>query len=216
MGRSTELADAAPGGPAAPTAPSGAVLGLPGWEWFNPPAAWAASGDGLDITTDRDTDLWVRTHYGFVRDTGHALLRRVPASFRMRVTFTGGYRDQYDQAGLLLRLDATSWIKAGVEFVDGRRQVSAVVTRGVSDWSVAPLDGPVAGPMTVELDRRGDTVTVRYGADGAAATTLLRLAYFPEGVAAFAGPMCASPEGAGFTARFTGLRLEELPAPAGG
>ncbi|WP_329460508.1 DUF1349 domain-containing protein [Streptomyces sp. NBC_01497] len=213
MGRSTEVAA---GADESSAATPGTVLGLTGWQWFNPPSAWAASDAAFDITTDRDTDLWVRTHYGFVRDTGHALLRPVPAAFTLRVTFAGDYRDQYDQAGLLLRLDATNWIKTGIEYVDGRRQVSAVVTRDVSDWSVAPLDGPATGPVTVELERAGDSVTVRYGTDGAEPSTLLRLAYFPEGAAATAGPMCASPDGSGFTTRFTDLRLAQSPAPAAG
>ncbi|MEW2548537.1 DUF1349 domain-containing protein [Streptomyces sp. NPDC047002] len=198
------------------TAVPGELLGLSGWQWLNQPPDSAPSGGGLTVTTDRDTDFWVRTHYGFVRDTGHALLRPVPGAFRLRVTFAGGYRDQYDQAGLLLRAGAAEWIKAGVEFVDGRRQISAVVTRGVSDWSVAPLEGPVAGPVAVELARDGDTVAVRYGTGGAEPGTLLRLAYFPPDAAAEAGPMCASPDGAGFTTRFSGLRLTEGPEAAGG
>ncbi|WP_345641646.1 DUF1349 domain-containing protein [Streptomyces tremellae] len=188
---------------------------MSGWQWLNPPASSAPSGGGLTVTTDRDTDFWVRTHYGFVRDTGHALLRPVPDAFRLRVTFAGGYRDQYDQAGLLLRAGAADWIKAGVEFVDGHRQISAVVTRGASDWSVAPLDGPVAGPVTVEVARDGDTVTVRYATGGAEPGTLLRLAYFPPDAVAEAGPMCASPDGTGFTIRFSGLRLAEGPGPYG-
>ncbi|MEV4973911.1 DUF1349 domain-containing protein [Streptomyces scopuliridis] len=184
-------------------------FGSTGWTWLNRPAQWAASDDALEITTEPDTDFWMTTHYGFVRDTGHALLRPVPASFRLRVTFSGDYREQYDQAGLLLRLDEKNWIKTGIEYVDGRQQLSAVVTREVSDWNVVPLahltDTPA--PVTVELQREGDTVTILYGLDGEPGT-MLRLAYFPPGVAAQAGPMCASPDGTGFTTRFTALHLE--------
>ncbi|MFJ9210540.1 DUF1349 domain-containing protein [Streptomyces sp. NPDC102264] len=184
-------------------------LGLTDWTWLNRPAQWAAYDDALDITTEPDTDFWVTTHYGFVRDTGHALLRPVPANFRLRVTFSGDYREQYDQAGLLLRLDEKNWIKTGIEYVDGRQQLSAVVTREVSDWNVVPLahlTGTPA-PVTVELRREGDTVTILYGLDGEPGT-MLRLAYFPPGAAAQAGPMCASPDGTGFTTRFTALGLE--------
>ncbi|MFE2636697.1 DUF1349 domain-containing protein [Streptomyces scopuliridis] len=63
--------------------------------------------------------------------------------------------------------------------------------------------------MTVELRREGDTVTILYGLGGEPGT-MLRLAYFPPEVAAQAqaGPMCASPDGTGFTTRFTALHLE--------
>lgn len=188
-----------------------ACFGHTGWTWLNPPASWAPRGDGLEIRTAPDTDFWAATHYGFVRDTGHALLRTVSAEFRLRATFAGDYREQYDQAGLLLRLDAGNWIKAGVEYVDGTEQLSAVVTREVSDWSVVPLArvSAVTSPVTVELHREGDTVTIRYGTGGEEPSALLRLAWFPPGLPARAGPMCASPDGAGCTVRFTALECDD-------
>ncbi|POX42839.1 DUF1349 domain-containing protein [Streptomyces sp. Ru73] len=185
-------------------------FGLDGWRWLNPPAQWVPAEDRVEITTDADTDFWVTTHYGFVRDTGHALLRPVPAGFRLRVTFEGDYREQYDQAGLFLRLDAKNWVKTGIEYVDGHQQLSAVVTREVSDWNVVPLDRitDTPAPVTIEMRREGDHVTVHYGTGGEEPGTLLRLAYFPPGLPAEAGIMCASPDGKGFTTRFTGLRFE--------
>lgn len=179
------------------------------WRWFNEPRCWTATDAELTVGTDEDTDFWRTTHYGFVRDSGHALLRPVGERFRMRVTFSGDYREQYDQAGLLLRADERTWIKAGIEFVDGAPLLSAVVTREVSDWNVVPLMRLAGDPasVTVDLERVDDTVTVRYGWDGRAPDTLLRVAWFPPEVAAEAGPMCASPDGAGFTSRFTSLSL---------
>lgn len=193
------------------TAP--ACFGHTDWTWLNPPTDWTESADGgLDVRTEADTDFWVTTHYGFVRDTGHALLRPVPATFRMRLTFTGDYREQYDQAGLLLRLDERNWVKTGIEYVDGTQQLSAVVTRDVSDWSVVPLARVTStlSPVTLDLHREQDTVTIRYGTGDAQPDTLLRLAYFPPATDALAGPMCASPDGTGFIARFTALRFDAL------
>lgn len=185
-------------------------LGLSGWSWLNPPTTWTASDDRAEIITNPDTDFWVTTHYGFVRDTGHALLRPVPAHFRLRVTVDGRYQDQYDQAGLLLRLDDKNWIKTGIEYVDGHQQISAVVTRDVSDWNVVPLEAVAKSitPVTIEMERKHDTVTIRYGTDSETSDTLLRLAYFPPGIEAQAGVMCASPDGTGFAAGFSRLRLE--------
>jgi uncharacterized protein len=184
------------------------VLGVSGWRWLNEPGTWTADDGTLRVDSDRGTDFWVATHYGFVRDTGHALLRPVPAAFRMRVSFDGAYRDQYDQAGLLLRLDDRNWVKTGIEYVGGRRQLSAVVTRDVSDWSVAPLGGDAPQVVTVEVRRAGDTVTVLYGTGAEEPATMLRLAYFPPGAPAQAGPMCASPDGGGFRTVFSDFRTE--------
>lgn len=189
------------------------VLGLAGWSWLNEPRSWAVvdgagGGGALEVGAEHGTDFWVATHYGFVRDTGHALLRPVPGAFRMRVSFEGAYREQYDQAGLLLRLDDRTWVKTGIEYVDGRRQVSAVVTRGVSDWSVAPLADGEPSLVTVEMRREGDAVTVTYGTGAGEPSTLLRLAFFPPDTPAQAGPMCAAPDGGGFRTRFSGLRVD--------
>src|SRR5690625_1301558 len=75
----------------------GACFGLSKWSWFNPPKLWEPEGDGLVVEAASDSDFWVTTYYGFVRDTGHALLRRVPADFSMSTTFRGDCREQYDR-----------------------------------------------------------------------------------------------------------------------
>jgi hypothetical protein len=45
-------------------------------------------------------------------------------------------------------------------------------------------------------------MTVKYGLDGAPATRMARLAYFPPSAPVFTGVMAASPQGPGFSARF--------------
>ncbi|SDM77539.1 DUF1349 domain-containing protein [Allokutzneria albata] len=176
------------------------AFGVSGWSWLNPPAEWSTV-DGLTVTSKDDSDFWRTTHYDFVRDTGHALLRPVRGDFVLRLSFTGSYTEQYDQAGALLRIDERNWIKTGIEFVDGEHFLSAVVTRDFSDWSVVALP-ELTGPVSLVVDRTGDAVTVRYGIGGDEPGTLLRLAYFPPGGEVLVGPMCASPQGKGFPTRF--------------
>ena len=170
------------------------AFGTRGWAWVNEPTQWAV-GDGLTVTTDRDTDFWQTTHYGFVRDTGHILGRLLTGDFTIEATFDGDYTDQYDQAGLALRIDQKNWIKTGIELVDGRQQLSVVVTRDFSDWSVVAAEP--GSRTTIRAERKGDTVTILAGGE------MLRLAYFPPVVAVHAGVMCASPTGAGFRVRFS-------------
>jgi hypothetical protein len=176
-------------------------------EWFNEPASWSASGSDLVVTADPDTDFWRTTHYGFVRDTGHVYGRWVSGDCVVRASFSAAYAAQFDQAGVALRIDASNWIKAGVELVDGVFQVSTVVTREVSDWSVVPVAS--ADLVTISAERVGDTVTVRYGLDGGSPDIMLRLAYFPHAVPALVGVMCAAPTGPGFSASFSGVSVIE-------
>ena len=175
-----------------------------GWTWLNEPAKWSVDGPAITLTTDADTDFWRITHHDVVRDTGH-LLGAEATDFTLVATFAGDYRDQYDQAGIAIRLDERNWIKSGIELVDGHQQISAVVTRDYSDWSVAPVPDPAS--VTIKAERAGDTVTITYGLDGAAPDTLLRQAYLAPGVAAKAGIMPASPTGGGFTTTFATVDL---------
>lgn len=174
-------------------------------EWHGEPPAWRDEDGVLTVTTAHGSDFWRKTHYGFVRDNGHFYFERVAGDFTAEVKVTGEYAAQYDQAGLMVRLDEANWIKTGIEYVDGAQQLSAVVTHDFSDWSVAPTpDNP---PMLwLRLIRQGDTVEVYTSFDGQT-YSLLRLAYFPPGAEVQVGPMACSPDGPGFTARFEGFSI---------
>ncbi|WNV82521.1 DUF1349 domain-containing protein [Umezawaea sp. Da 62-37] len=170
-------------------------------EWFNEPAKWSAGPEGeLFVTADPDTDLWRTTHYGYDRDTAHIRGQWLSGDFTITTTFTGDYTEQFDQAGLALRIDAENWVKAGVEWVDGGFHLSTVVTRGFSDWSMTPV--AAVDRVAFSVERAGDAVTVRYGLGDDEPTAMLRFGYFPPAVPVLAGVMVAAPSGRGFEARF--------------
>ncbi len=176
-------------------------------EWLNEPPEWQETGGELRVVTGARTDFWRKTHYGFVRDDGHLRFERASGDFSAEVAFLGDYEALYDQAGLMLRLDAGTWIKAGIEFVGGRRMLSVVLTREFSDWSTMPLPGE-ADWIGLRLTRIGGTVHVHWAAGPAPQTFgMLRMGYFPEGGDAMVGPMCCSPERGGFRVRFRDFRL---------
>ncbi|MFA1538727.1 DUF1349 domain-containing protein [Actinomadura monticuli] len=170
--------------------------------WLNPPVAAVQDGSALLVTAANGSDFWRTTSYGYDRDSGHALLSPLGAEAAVEVSFVADYDHQFDQAGLLVRLDEETWIKAGVEYCDGALQLGAVVTNGASDWSSAPV--PWQGrEVTLRASRSGDAVTIRARA-GSDPWRMIRLAPFPPGVEAAAGPYCCAPEGGGLTVRFTG------------
>jgi regulation of enolase protein 1 (concanavalin A-like superfamily) len=182
-------------------------------EWLNEPPHWRNEGDTLVVTTGEKTDFWRETHYSFIRDDGHLRFKRQPGDFTALVTVSGQYQELYDQAGLMIRLDANNWIKAGVEFVHGKRLLSCVVTRDVSDWSIVPMfDAP--DPFRLKLTRQGTAVRVEWAPALSEGFETLRLAYFPSSDTSLIGPMCCSPQRAGFEARFTEFRIG-LPAARG-
>jgi regulation of enolase protein 1 (concanavalin A-like superfamily) len=176
--------------------------------WLNEPRKWSGDAASLAMTADPGTDFWRVTHYGFIRDSGpfHYLERE--GDFEASVKVTGRYREQFHQAGLMVRIDGRNWIKAGIEYVDGFQNVSAVVTREVSDWSMAPCPGSPES-IRLRLLRKGDYVQVSYSFDGTA-FSVLRLAYFPPGVKAQIGLVAAAPGKEPFEALFE--KFEVVPA----
>lgn len=193
--------------------PDAALDWRPGWHpsgWLNPPPEVQRDRDDLVVTAAQGSDLWRTTSYGFVHDTGHALLADFPDRTAAEVTFVADLTAQFDQAGLLVRADAEHWVKAGVELSDGVPQVGAVVTREVSDWSVAPVPEWAGAAVTVRASRAGDALTVRARADGEP-WRLVRVAPLPPGPLQV-GLFCCAPTRSGLQVRFTDLRLVEADA----
>lgn len=141
----------------------------------------------------------------FRRDSGHALLALFEEGQAVEVSFIADYGELYDQAGLLVRMNERTWIKVGIEVSDGSTQLSAVVTHGTSDWSVAPVLNWAGSEVTVRASWTGGALTLRASAAGRP-WRMMRLAPFPASAVAAAGPYCCAPEREGLTVRFTGWR----------
>lgn len=180
-------------------------------EWLNPPPNWRHDSGRLKLSTGDRTDFWRHTHYGFVRDNGHFYFEDRTGDFTAEAAVRGDYRVLYDQAGLMLRLDAENWIKAGIEMTGGVAHMSVVVTRGYSDWSLIAL-GTAPESIRLRLTRIGVAVHISYQLPGARWQPA-RLAYFPASDSASIGLMACSPERAGFQAEFEDFSLGPVTAP---
>ncbi|SCL64938.1 DUF1349 domain-containing protein [Micromonospora peucetia] len=175
-------------------------------EWCNEPVRVERGPAGeLLVQPAGGSDLWRHTSYGFVHDDAPALLAPLPVGEAVEVAFNLDYGEQFDQAGVLVRVDERNWVKAGVEVSDGQPQVGAVVTREVSDWSVAPVPLWAGREVTVRVSRGRDALTVRARPDDQP-WRLVRLAPLAPEAVATAGPYCCSPTRAGLRVRFTGWR----------
>jgi regulation of enolase protein 1 (concanavalin A-like superfamily) len=179
--------------------------------WLNRPPKVRPDGDDLLVTTGPATDFWRTTGYGYVRDSGHALLTDFPVDSGAEVSYVAELDELYDQAGLLIRVNPSVWLKAGTELTDDATHVSTVVTNEVSDWSQAPVPDWSGREITIRASRAGDAVTIRARAADEPWRTI-RLAPLSPDAAATAGPYCCSPERSGLTVRFT--RYATGPADA--
>ena len=168
--------------------------------WLNPPVNAVEENSHLKVTTVYESDFWRNTSYGFVHDSGHALLKDFPANSSMEVTFILDYSGQFDQAGIIVHSDSQHWIKAGVESADGLPQVGAVVTSINSDWSLAPVADWFGKEVTVRASRTHDALTIR--ARCGDEDQLIRLAPIDSSLSWSAGPHCASPVSTSLEAMF--------------
>lgn len=173
--------------------------------WLNEPADYTVDADSLRVVTDNATDFWRITSYGFIRDSGHVFGRAVEGDFTAQVRVQGDFRELYDQAGLMVRIDERQWIKAGVEFSDGALMLSTVLTAERSDWATAGAP-PLPGGFWLRVTVANGAIRVQYSADGKV-WPLLRLAPFPTAASYFVGPMCCTPERAGLTVVFSGFTV---------
>lgn len=179
--------------------------------WTTEPAATSVEDDVLAVEAREGSDAWRTTSYGFIHDDAHALLVPMESRQAAEVTFVLDYGEQFDQAGIMIRADAETWIKCGVEVSDGAPQVGAVVTHGVSDWSVAPVPEWVGQKVTVRASRDGDAVTVRARA-GDEPWRLVRVAPLAPDAVVGVGPFLCAPTRAGLVVRFLSFTLGEPDA----
>jgi regulation of enolase protein 1 (concanavalin A-like superfamily) len=179
---------------------------IDGMTWLNEPPFWRVDGGDLVARSGAGTDFWQGTYYGFHHDDGHFLHRPWTGEFTAETSFSGAYDTLYDQAGLMLRVDAGRWVKCGVELTDGAMHLSVVVTNGRSDWSaqrIARTDAPIG----VRLTRMGDACFVQFRV-GDDEWRMGRLAWFPpEPASVQVGLAFCSPQREGFEARFHDFQL---------
>lgn len=155
------------------------------------------------------SDYWRISHYGFTVDDAPFYWAEYGGEFEAKVKISGDYKVRFVQAGLMLRIDHENYIKAGIEYVDGKYNLSAVVTHHTSDWSVITLDKPVPY-VWIKAIRRLDAVEIFYSFDDVD-YTLMRNSWMQDNIPMKVGVMGACPDGTGFNAKFENFTVKHLP-----
>lgn len=177
--------------------------------WFNEPASWNISDGLLTMDVTPHSDYWRISHYGFTVDDAPFYYAEYGGEFEAKVKITGDYKARFDQAGMMIRIDHENYIKTGIEFVDGKYNLSTVVTHHTSDWSVIALDHPVEH-VWIKAVRRLDAVEIFYSFDDKT-YTLMRNAWLEANRPVRIGMFAACPDGNGFKATFSDFMVSHLP-----
>lgn len=177
--------------------------------WFNEPEKWEIKNNSLSMFVTPQSDYWRVSHYGFTVDDAPFYYTTYGGEFEAKVKITGSYKARFDQMGLMLRTDHEHYIKAGVEFVDGKYNLSTVVTHNKSDWSVITLEKTLPA-IWIKAVRRLDAVEILYSFDDKN-YIMMRNAPFQDNIPVMVGLMAACPDGEGFNAVFENFRVKHLP-----
>ncbi|WP_044478598.1 DUF1349 domain-containing protein [Paenibacillus antibioticophila] len=172
-------------------------------KWLNKPQSAQKEGDFYKVMPEKGRDFWKKTLYGFEYEDGSALLANWDNNTAVEVSFLlSSFTELYDQAGILLYHGPGQWIKTGVEVNDGIPQLSAVVTDGYSDWSLAAVPEWFGEEVTLRASIIKDAVIIRARTQHHAWRTI-RVARFPYPIGNQAGPYTTSPTREGFEVTFT-------------
>ena len=177
--------------------------------WFNEPQSWEIKDNALTMSVTPKSDYWRISHYGFTVDDAPFYYATYGGEFEAKVKVSGDYKTRFDQAGMMLRIDPENYIKAGIEYVDGKYNLSVVVTHHTSDWSVITLDRPV-DHVWIKAVRRLDAVEIFYSFDDRN-YTMMRNAWMQDNTPIMVGLMAACPDGNGFNAHFEHFTVKHLP-----
>lgn len=177
--------------------------------WFNEPNDWSISDNRLSMTVTPKSDYWRISHYGFTVDDAPFYYSEYGGEFEAKVKVKGDYKVRFDQAGLMIRIDHENYIKSGIEYVDGKYNLSTVVTHHTSDWSVIALDRLV-DHVWIKAVRRRDAIEIFYSFDDKE-YTLMRNAWMEANRPVKIGMMGACPDGDGFKVTFSDFSVKHLP-----
>ncbi|MFD2744625.1 MULTISPECIES: DUF1349 domain-containing protein [Sphingobacterium] len=176
--------------------------------WFNEPSKWEIENETLQMFVTPKSDYWRISHYGFTVDDAPFYYTERGGEFEVKVKISADYEARFDQAGLMLRIDHENYIKAGIEFVDGKYNLSAVVTHKTSDWSIVPIDKAIPF-VWIKAIRRLDAVEVFYSFDDKT-YTMMRNAWLQDNHPVKVGVMAACPDGDGFDVKFEQFKITPL------
>lgn len=177
--------------------------------WFNEPEQWAVTDNTLSMFVTPHSDYWRISHYGFTVDDAPFYYAEYGGEFEAKLKVSGDYKTRFDQAGMMIRIDHENYIKTGIEFVDGKYNLSTVVTHTTSDWSVIALDKPV-DHLWIKAVRRLDAIEIFYSFDDKE-YILMRNAWMEANRPVKIGMMAACPDGEGFNVSFSNFAVKHLP-----
>lgn len=180
--------------------------------WLNEPKQFVVEENKVVITTEADTDLWEKTHYGFSRHNAPMWVTPWNSQFgEFKVTTAFETSVLYDQCGIILYLDRDNWAKFSSEYENSEFQrLGGVVTKeGYSDWSTQNIS-TTNEKITYRVKRTGNDFEIYalLADDKEHQLRIFNLKQDQDLSQLKVGIYACSPQESSFEACFTGIELD--------
>ena len=132
-------------------------------KWTRQPKQAEISESKVVIITEKGTDLWARTYYGFQNDNAPVFQIETDDkffSFIVKTEFESSCR--FDQCGVVMYLDSDNWFKASIEYEDEKIQRLGSVVTAITVSNIvktARLSGRCGSFICGKVLKRSPTVS---------------------------------------------------------
>ncbi len=180
-------------------------------KWTRKPSHVETDEEKVIIFTEKGTDLWARTYYGFQNDNAPVFQIETDEtffSFIVKTEFESSRR--FDQCGVAMYLDSDNWLKASIEYEDEniQRLGSVVTNHGYSDWATTDISSEIK-QMWYRFSRRESDFCIECSEDGITYRQM-RIFHMREGADKITyGIYACSPTDGSYKATFSHMQITD-------
>ena len=95
------------------------------FDWMNEPQRVRFDDEGMFVSAKQNTDFWCCSRFNFKKDDGHFFYGRAEGDFCCDLNWEFATRGQFNQCGIMLRVDGENWFKASIMYQDEQNPMLA-------------------------------------------------------------------------------------------
>lgn len=179
------------------------------FEWYNEPLDVSFDERGMKVLSRDKTDFWQSLHHKFYKDDGHFFFTRKTGDFSLVIRWDFETNGNFDQCGIMLRIDERNWLKASVMFESFRQPMlgSCATNNGYSDWAAQDIPMGI-NQIWYKIKRiRGDYV-IYFSLDGIKFKQIRMLHLLNDLPEVKVGAYVCSPQREGFEATLSQIDFD--------
>ena len=174
---------------------------LKDFQWLNDPVDVFFDDKGMNVLAREKTDFWQSLHHNFAKDNGHFFYAYKTGNFSLTIKWSFKSLNNFQQAGIMVRVDERNWIKASLMYDDAKfpRLGTALTQKGYSDWASQNLPHEV-NEIWYKIVRKDGDYVVSFSLDGVVFSQIRLAHLMRDNPEVKVGAFICSPQVSGFEA----------------